>query len=346
MTDLSAPPALDTFDLLVKGDPAPDWLEEGVLGAWGYPHGTALTLITVSENATFLVRVDGDPVAVLRVARPGYMSGVAAFESEVAWVRSLAAQGVARVPAGVPTLDGSFVAMQPDGHGTAWACVSYTYVAGQVLEDIADPVPYYRRIGATTARLHEHAVRWTPPAGFERHAWDLPHMVGPDCRWGRWEGADLGSSELALLGRAQQAALRLLADVPRDPSVWGLIHADLRPSNLMVDDDDRLTLIDFDDSGWSWFWYDFAAAFSFIEHLPDAPTMAAHWVAGYREVRPFTDDDARYGGALSMVRRLQMLGWTTTHRADALPAELWAAQVPGTVQVAERFLASPTWLLD
>ena len=74
--------------------------------------------------------------------------------------------------------------------------------------------------------------------------------------------------------------------------------------------------------------------------------MAAHWVAGYREVRPFTEDDARYGGALSMVRRLQMLGWTTTHRADALPPDLWAAQVPGTVQVAERFLTSPTWLLD
>jgi hypothetical protein len=47
-----------------------------------------------------------------------------------------------------------------------------------------------------------------------------------------------------------------------------------------------------------------------------------------------------------MIRRLTMLGWTTTHRADALPAELWDAQVPGTVAVAEKYLASPTWLFD
>ncbi|GHS86054.1 hypothetical protein AGMMS50218_05120 [Actinomycetota bacterium] len=47
-----------------------------------------------------------------------------------------------------------------------------------------------------------------------------------------------------------------------------------------------------------------------------------------------------------MIRRLQMLGWTTTHREDALPPELWAAQVPGTVEVARRYLRSGTWLLD
>lgn len=342
----TTPASLTSFDHLAKGDPAPAWLFDGVVDAWGYPPGTTLQLITVSENATFLVRVDGQAVAVLRVARPGYMSGTAAFESEVAWVRSLAVAQVARVPAGVPTLDGSYVAMLPDGAGTAWACVSYSFVAGQVLEDIADPVPYYRRIGATTARLHEHAQAWTPPPGFDRHSWDLTHMVGPASRWGRWEAAELGSADLALLGRAQRRALDLLADAPRDPGVWGLIHADLRPSNLMVDDADRLTVIDFDDSGWSWFWYDFAAAFSFIEHLPGAPTMARHWVEGYREVRPFTGADAGYGGALSMVRRLQMLGWTTTHRADALPSDLWDAQVPGTLEVAERFLRSATWLLD
>jgi Ser/Thr protein kinase RdoA (MazF antagonist) len=105
-------------------------------------------------------------------------------------------------------------------------------------------------------------------------------------------------------------------------------------------------VIDFDDCGFSWLLYDFASALSFIEHEPYAPDIAKSWVAGYRTVRPLTETDLTHAAALSMIRRLTMLGWTTTHRADALPAELWDAQVPGTVAVAEKYLASPTWLFD
>lgn len=336
---------LSVFDNLMKGDSAPSWLTAAVTSAWGHPPATELNLIAVSENATFMIRIAGEPTAVLRVARPGYMTGTAPFESEAAWVGALAATGV-RVPAAVPTLHDGFVALVPDPDGTVWVCVSYSFAPGAVLEDVADPVPYYRQIGATTARLHLHSRQWQPPAGFERHSWELTDMVGPGCRWGRWEAADLSSAELGLLTRAQDKALSLLADLPRDAQRWGLIHADLRPSNLLIDTAGQLTVIDFDDSGWSWYLYDYAAAFSFIEHLSDAPTMAREWVAGYREVAPFTDQDAVYGGALSMVRRLQMLGWTTTHRADALPLVLWEAQVEGTAEVARRFMASPTWLLD
>jgi Ser/Thr protein kinase RdoA (MazF antagonist) len=337
---------LSTFDALTKGDPAPGWLRDGVAQAWGYPEPMTVTLIAVSENATFLVRVDGVPVAVLRVARPGYMSGAAAFESEVAWVGAVAASGAARVPSGIPTLDGTFLATVQDTDGSGWACVSYSFVDGAVLEDVTDPVPYYGQIGATTARLHAHARSWTPPPGFERHSWDLEHMVGPVARWGRWEVAELSSAELRLLGRAQETALQLLEGRERSSATWGLVHADLRPSNLMVDEAGNLTVIDFDDCGWGWYLYDFAAAFSFIEHLPSAPTMARAWVDGYREVASFSEADAVHAGALSMVRRLQMLGWTTTHRSDALPRDLWVAQTSGTVQVARSFLGSATWLLD
>ena len=41
-----------------------------------------------------------------------------------------------------------------------------------------------------------------------------------------------------------------------------LIHADLRLANLLVERD-RLGIIDFDDCGFGWFGYDFAAAVSF-----------------------------------------------------------------------------------
>ncbi|QTE30906.1 phosphotransferase enzyme family protein [Pengzhenrongella sicca] len=336
----------DFFESLARSDPAPDWLFAGVVRAWRLdPETTTVTMITVSENATFLIAAAGVPVAVTRVARPGYMADAAAFESEVAWVATLAAAGVASVPRGLPTADGAFVAVVPDERGVSWWCVSYSYVAGTILEDVADPVPYYREIGRTTALLHDHAAGWTPPAGFTRHSWELADMVGPTCRWGRWQDVGYDPAALAVVEAAEAAALASLADAPRTAGSWGLIHADLRPSNIMIDAD-RLTVIDFDDCGFSWFLYDFASALTFMEHMPEAGTMATRWIEGYTEVRALTRADVRLGCDLSMIRRLQMLGWTTTHRQDALPPALWAAQKSGTLEVAARYLRSPTWLID
>jgi hypothetical protein len=95
--------SITAFDSLAKGEPAPPWLTAGIVEAWGLAaYATTVTLITVSENATFLVRSDGAPTAVVRVARPGYMAGTADFESEVAWVAALASSGIVRVPHGIP----------------------------------------------------------------------------------------------------------------------------------------------------------------------------------------------------------------------------------------------------
>ncbi|WP_165372779.1 phosphotransferase enzyme family protein [Pengzhenrongella frigida] len=345
--EVAAPAApADFFESLARSAPAPDWLFAGIVRAWCLdPVRTTVTMITVSENATFLVASDGAPIAVTRVARPGYMADAAAFESEVAWVSTLSSSGLVPVPQGLPTVDGSFVAVVPDERGVTWWCVSYSYVAGTILEDVTDPVPYYREIGRTTALLHDHAARWTPPAGFRRHSWELTDMVGPGCRWGHWQDVGYEPDELAIVAAAEAAALASLAGAPRTADTWGLIHADLRPSNIMIDAD-RLTVIDFDDCGFSWFLYDFASALTFMEHMVDAGTMATRWIEGYTQVRPLSPAQLRLGCDLSMIRRLQMLGWTTTHREDALPPALWSAQKSGTLEVAQRYLRSPTWLID
>ena len=155
----------------------------------------------------------------------------------------------------------------------------------------------------------------------------------------------LTTAERGFLESAERSALATIADAPRTPTDWGLIHADLRPSNLMIDDG-VLTVIDFDDCGYSWYLYDFASALTFMEHVDDAPTMAKEWVEGYSEVRPLSRTGEQLACALSMTRRLQMLGWTTTHREDALPPALWTAQKDGTLAVAEACRRSPTWLID
>lgn len=338
---------LAAFAAYNKGSLAPWWLLRGVCDAWAFDtFTTEVRLITVSENATFLVTCNDKPYGVIRVSQPGYVGGPVAVASEIAWLAALHSVEGVNVVDDIPTASGFTVATIADESGTEWACVCTSFVEGVVLEDLPDPSSYYRVIGRWAAQFHIHARSWQKPDGFKRFEWGLSDMVGDHPRWGRWEDVDLTSEEFSLLKRAERAALDVMEQVPRTRSTWGLIHADLRPSNVIASADGTLTVIDFDDCGYSYFLYDYAAALSFVEHEPYAPAMAREWIAGYREVMPLSDDDLVRASALSMIRRLQMLGWTTNHYADALPDGLYDAQAPGTVMCAKRYLDNPLWLLE
>jgi Ser/Thr protein kinase RdoA (MazF antagonist) len=337
------------FGLLRPGAAAPRWLHAALCDTWGWDRGrTAVDLLGLSRTATFRVRVDDRPVAVTRVARPAYLEDTAAAESEVAWLRALAVTGSVRVPVVVPTPDGAGVALVADDRDRHWTCLTTTFAPGVPLDDVlpaaADPAALHRRVGRTAALLHEHALAFHRPRGFVRPTWEPADLVGPDSRWGPWEAAPLPKAEQRLLARARDAALDALHGASRAPDAWGLVHADLRPGNLLLHGDD-LTIIDFDDCGFSWFVLDLAAALSYVEHRPDAPARAQAWALGYQEVRPLTSSDERAACALSLLRRLQLLGRTATDPRGGPSGVLRAEQAAGTVLVAERYLASPTWLL-
>lgn len=342
------PSGLTLFDALRRGDDAPEWVRDQLAHAWGLSD-VSVRLIVLSENVTF--RVDRGAVAhmVVRVSRPGYVGGAGHISSELSWIDAIRTDGRVRTPAPIPTVHGDLVASLIDPLGDTWTAVAFEFVAGRVLEDSDDLLSQFAEIGRLTAILHEHSAAWDRPRGFERFRWDLTDLVGASARWGDWRAARLTDGELDLLERAEARALMTLDDAGMDtsPRHFGLIHGDLRPSNLMIPDDGMspLVVIDFDDCGYGYRLYDFAAALTFYEHREDAATMASNWITGYQGVRVLSLAERRAAVALSMIRRLTMLGWATTHRADALPVTLWSENQPGTVAVAERYLADPMWLL-
>ncbi len=350
VAELSSPGGagkLAAFAALSKGSEAPWWLHQGVCANWGLDiFRSRLKLVTVSENATFCLEIDGEPFAMIRVSQPGYAGGSIAIASELSWVESLRGVPDINVLEPIALATGFHVATIVDDTGCEWLCTASRYVEGSTLESLGDPSSCYRILGAYTARLHQQAQAWRPPQGFKRFSWNVPAMVGEHPRWGRWQDALLSDDERFLFSQAEWAARELVAREGGIADTWGLIHADLRPSNVIKGPDGSLTLIDFDDCGYSWFMYDFAAALSFVEHEPYAPAMAKQWVEGYRSIMPLSDRTLVFACALSMLRRLQMVGWTTNHYADALPPGLHAEQVPGTVVCALRYLDEPCWLLS
>ena len=98
--------------------------------------------------------------------------------------------------------------------------------------------------------------------------------------WGPWrDGLGIGPEELRLLERLDATIAARLERYGQDETRFGLVHADLRLANLLVDGD-RVVVIDFDDCGFSWYMYDFATTISFIEDDPRVPEWREAWVRG------------------------------------------------------------------
>jgi len=310
------------------------------LPAHGLPPDAPLTLLNVSENATFAV---DDPASgtrsVLRVHRTGYHAK-AAIESELAWIAALRADGVVSTPPVLAALDGSHVVTvrtdeDEERHVVRFAWVDGEEPAGERLgED-------FRRLGEVTARLHAHALGWARPAGFTRFRWDYETSIGPRGHWGRWQdGLAVGAAELGLLTGLDHVIARRLAAFGTGPDRFGLVHADLRLANLLVgrEGGESVHVIDFDDCGFGWLLYDLGSSLSFIEDDPRVPELVDAWAEGYRRVRPLSAAEVTELPTFVMLRRLLLVAWIGSHADTDLAREMGPAFTAGTCTLAEDYL--------
>ena len=132
----------------------------------------------------------------------------------------------------------------------------------------------------------------------------------------RWFGLD----EPALQARVQRSPqlVHLVArSAQLDMHRYGLIHADMRLANLLVEGD-QVTLIDFDDCGFCWFMYDFAAAISFHEDHPLVPVWRQNWLEGYQSVRALQPTDITALDTMILLRRMALLAWIGSHAETIL----------------------------
>jgi Ser/Thr protein kinase RdoA (MazF antagonist) len=315
------------------------------LAAYGRASDSALRLLSLSENATYLVE-DGEPM-VLRVHRPGYHS-LDAIRSELTWMKALRTETSVTTPELICAQDGSDVvsAVVDDAvlHVDA-----VSYIRGCTAEEDPDAVGF-DELGRLTAMMHDHARHWSAPAGFTRFRWDLETILGPQARWGNWRLAPgLTEQDRNWIGRAAADISNRLTEFGCEPDRFGLVHADLRLANLMVDPSDPgggITVIDFDDCGWSWYLADLGAAVSFIEDVPAGERIISEWLTGYLDVGSIAPDHLELIPAFVMMRRIMLTAWIASHfDADAAigVGEDFAAN---TARLAERYLHDRSWLRE
>ena len=295
-----------------------------VLPRYGLDRDAPLVLINRSENETWMA---GDAALILRVHRQGYHTG-AEIASELAWLQAL--QGL-RCVRPVAARDGGLLQMLAGHHIAA-----FQPIAGREVTESDDLVHWFGELGRISAALHAQARSWLRPAGFVRKRWDTQTILGAVPHWGDWRAAvGLDATGYDVLQRLSDDLMHRLAGYGTGPARFGLIHADLRLTNLMLDVD-GLWAIDFDDCGFGWWMYDLAAALSFIETDARLPVLIAAWCDGHGGVKA---DDRAIIPSLIMLRRVLLTAWLASRADSDTAADIGAAgYTAGTVALATRFL--------
>jgi len=275
----------------------------------------AVALVSVSENVTFRVTDKSGEAYVLRLHRPGYHT-LEALNGERLWTRALAKAGVA-VPIPLNARDGrDYVSVFVPATGEHRQAGMTRWTDGDLLDEVlkrkddtAAFEHWFEKLGALVATMHNQSSAWRPPPAFQRRALDADGLMGEAPFWGPfWEHPKLSEAERRLFLETRGRLHAVLDRHGREPSTYGVIHADLHPGNLLVGGD-KLTVIDFDDAAFGWHQYDLAVALIRHQSRPDFAAIEAACLRGYRGARDLPEPALDLVPMFRLVRGLAQIGW-------------------------------------
>jgi Ser/Thr protein kinase RdoA (MazF antagonist) len=285
---------------------------------------------------TFRIDEPGGRRVALRLHRPGYHHAPE-IASEVLWIEALRREGIVSTPQPIHPVEGAVPLRIGEGEAARFV-TAFAFVEGHEPAMGANLPDLFEELGFIAAAMHEHARRWVRPPGFSRKTWDPASMFGPAALWGPWRaGIGLDAPGIALLERALDLIARRLERFGRAADRFGLIHADPRLANLLVDGD-TVHVIDFDDCGFGWFGYDFATAVSFFEDDPRVPALQARWLEGYRRRAPFSAEAEAVLPCLILARRILLVAWVASHPQASSAQGLGVDFTRGALGMAEQLL--------
>jgi Ser/Thr protein kinase RdoA (MazF antagonist) len=176
------------------------------------------------------------------------------IQAEVDFMRYLHRNG-ASIPAIIPSMKGNCIEVI-DSQSAGIVVVAFEKAVG--VPAVTLPVRCWtpsliQTLGALMGNLHCLATSYTPPEGVRRPEWDRDEFYYPQ----------KFVPHQSLLVEKSQCLLSGISSLPKNSQCYGLIHSDMNFNNLYVDKD-RITLIDFDDSRYSFFVHDIAVALFFF----------------------------------------------------------------------------------
>jgi Ser/Thr protein kinase RdoA (MazF antagonist) len=256
--------------------------------------------INYEYNATLKIEATDGQLFALRINTnsPRTPENVMA---EIAFVRLIAADGRVRVPQPIQNIDGIFyTSVFHEPSQRTFHCVLYSWIEGEELED--EPTDdQLKAMGVAMATMHLVAPTFELPNGATLPTFDDPLWWTEDFLLSEKSVLDAGAKEL--ISRALAAIKDGVAKFYEGATPM-IIHADMHGGNVLWNED-RLSVIDFDDCGFGLPIQDFATALYYF----DTPEQDAAFKEGYKSVAPLPECSEREMKMFFLQRRIILLNY-------------------------------------
>ena len=293
-----------------------------------------VNFITQRENHIYQI-ITQDESYCLRVHRKGLRSRDEVY-SEILWINTMREGGV-NVPMVIPSLSGNVM------HEIDGIIVDVlTWMPGQpmgideVLGDFDDYAKVYFHLGEALAELHNVSDNWDIPVGFTRPVWDREGIIGEEPIWGKfWENHCLYFTDKSALLSVKHYANEVLEDCD-DELDYGLIHADVIPDNVLINND-KATLVNFGDGGFGYRLFDIATILNRAMREKNYELNKEAFLKGYRTQRPL---DEKHLLLFQALRSFTYLGWIIPRLNEPKGSERCKMFIDESCELAARFLTT------
>jgi Ser/Thr protein kinase RdoA (MazF antagonist) len=291
-------------------------------------------------NTIFRVDTADGNRAVLRINRPRHRT-LADIRSELAWLDALRRETDLIVTEPIPARDGEFVTtIEAPGVPEPRHCALFRWIdgRGQIRRPTLQTVV---ALGATLARLHDHADRYTLPPGFTDRKLDRVWPFGRPPALDHDEPDDLFTPERrAVLHEAAARVESTLAELYTDPSGLRFLHADLHLGNVKLTRA-GLAVLDFDDSLWCYPVQDAGISLFYLQYYPNEPDLRAAFTRGYTSIRPWPETATAQVDTFSAARQLELISAMANAEDPVLASYLPRTLERGVGRLAAWLESSP-----
>jgi len=192
-------------------------------------------------------------------------------------------QGGASVVTPLPTTDGGYI-LCTDMEGQALFITAFSWAEGLNWDERCDYEPEKLvSIGKELGKIHKLSMAYTPVQVQKRRLWsESQHLL---------KAPALFRAYHAGLYDAFRQCMENMHTLPADSGVFGLTHGDYLLSNYMIGENNRATVIDFDECEYSWYAADIAICMhcylvgadpaALSSRSKDAETMLYNLLLGY-----------------------------------------------------------------
>lgn len=313
------------------------FLEKAVLRDYDKFQNPEILLLKFSENIICELKTENDR-AVIRINRPGYHN-LEELENELLWITEINKKTDVHTATVYTGVDGKILHEFTSGSGLIYTYSIQAFLSGIPLRKLQgkNRMEQLKQVGRIAAKLHTMEED-NPhiPDKFRRFTWDIPDTLREGARWGYFLSVNsFAKDDRKLFEAAAEKIERRLLKYGRSSKNYGLIHADLHSENILVDGNE-MSLIDFDDCGYSWYLYDLASAVS--QQSEEIGEMVHAYVEGYQEIRMLSEVDRSEIETFVLLRRLVRLGWMTSHQDNGVLAREGQAYLAVTRDMAEKYI--------